>query len=193
MRDAILRKADESARQIRDFCVAEAPAIEACANAMARRLDAGGRLFSFGNGGSACDAAHVAVEFQHPLIEKRRAFAALALGADVAGMSAIGNDDDFARVFADPLKLHGSGRDVALGFSTSGKSPNVLRAFQAAKELGCLTVALTGRDGGKLPSVVDHAFVVPSYSTHRIQEVHVVLLHMLWDLVHIALGADDVI
>ena len=82
---------------------------------------------------------------------------------------------------------------MALGLSTSGKSPNVARAFQAARDAALVTVALTGKDGGRLPELAEHCFVVPSYSIHRIQEVHVLLLHVLWDMVHVALGEEDVI
>lgn len=193
LRESIRRKADESARTMATFVEAHADAVAACARAIAARLGAGGRLFTFGNGGSACDAAHVAVEFTHPIIEKRRALPATCLVADPVTLSAISNDRDFARAFADPLRLHAREDDVALGLSTSGRSPNVVRAFQAARELGALTVALTGKDGGRLPALVDHCLVVPSHSIHRIQETHVLLLHVLWDLVHVALGEEDVL
>lgn len=190
---AILRKAEESARVMRDFAGAQGQAIAACARDVAARLAAGGRLLSFGNGGSACDAAHVAVEFVHPILEKRRAFPALALGQDVALLSAVGNDTDFARAFADQLELLARPEDVALGISTSGRSANVIRALRLARQRGLLTIGLTGRDGGELPGLVDHCFLVPSWSIHRIQETHVLFLHLLWDLVHVTQGAEDVV
>jgi D-sedoheptulose 7-phosphate isomerase len=193
MKAAILRKAQESATAIDSFFSAQSDAIEACARAMADRLRQGGRLFTFGNGGSACDAQHIAVEFLHPIIEKRRALPAAALTADPALLTAIGNDRDFSCVYADQLRLLARPGDIALGISTSGKSPNVVRGLQAARELTLCTVALTGKDGGRLPQLAEHCFVVPNYSIHRIQEVHGVLLHVLWDLVHVALGEEDVL
>jgi len=193
MKDAILRKARESARTIEAFFEANADRIEVCARAVAARLAAGGRLYAFGNGGSACDAEHVAVEFLHPVVEKRRAFAAAALSSDAATLTAISNDTDFARVYAVELKLLARPGDVALGISTSGKAANVARGLRAARDMGLVTVALTGKDGGRLPEIAEHCFVVPSYSIHRIQEVHVAWLHVLWDLVHIALGEEDVL
>lgn len=193
MKDAVLRKAREGREANESFFAANAERIEACARAMSASLAGGGKLLTFGNGGSACDAQHVAVEFSHPIIEKRRAFPALCLAADTSLLTAVGNDTDFGRVFADQLRLLAQRGDIALGLSTSGKSPNVSRAFQTARELGLLTIALTGKDGGKLPALAEHCFVVPSFSIHRIQEVHVALLHVLWDLVHVSLGAEDVL
>jgi D-sedoheptulose 7-phosphate isomerase len=190
---AIRRKADESAAVITRFFAAQAGPIEACARAMAAAFAGGGRLYAFGNGGSACDAQHVAVEFMHPIVEKRRPLPAQALSADPALITAVGNDTDFSRVFADALRRLARPGDLALGLSTSGKASNVVRGFQAARELGLMTVALTGKDGGKLPPLADHCFVVPSYAIHRIQEVHVALLHVLWDLVHVVMGEDDVL
>ncbi len=193
MRSAILRKAKESVAEIDTFFAAHAGSIEGCARAMAERLEAGGRLFSFGNGGSACYAQNIAVEFVHPIVEKRRPFAATVLTSDPATLTAIGNDRDFSCVFADQLRLFSHSRDIALGISISGRSRNVVRGLQVARERGLCTIALTGRDGGHLTEIAQHCFPVPCRSIHRIQEVHGVLLHVLWDLVHIALGEDDVI
>jgi D-sedoheptulose 7-phosphate isomerase len=193
MRDAILRKAREDAGLTLRFFEEHAGAIERCARALAGRFQAGGRLHVFGNGGSACDAQHIAVEFQHPIVEKRRAFPAVALPNDVAMLTAVGNDTDFSRVFADQLALHGRPGDAALGVSTSGASASVNRALATARRLEILAIGFAGRDGGALVDLCDHAFVVPSWSTHRIQEVHTTLLHVLWDCVHVALGEDDVL
>jgi D-sedoheptulose 7-phosphate isomerase len=171
----------------------DADRLAACVRAMAERFQSGGKLFVMGNGGSACDAQHVAVEFQHPIIEKRRALPALALTTDTATLTAIGNDRDFSMVFADQLRLLARAGDMALGISTSGQAANVARGLTAAKEMGLLTVAFSGRDGGRVAAIADHAFVAPSFSIHRIQEAHTVLLHLLWDQVHVALGEDDVL
>jgi D-sedoheptulose 7-phosphate isomerase len=193
MKTAILRKARESADTMLRFFDAEAEAIERCVGALAERVRAGGCVWVMGNGGSACDAQHVAVEFMHPIIEKRRALPAQALSVDTATLTAIGNDSDFSRVFASQLELLARPRDVALGISTSGASANVNRALKRARELGLLTIGFAGRDGGRMPELCDHCFTVPSWSIHRVQESHTVLLHLLWDLLHVALGEDDVL
>jgi D-sedoheptulose 7-phosphate isomerase len=160
---------------------------------MAGRFQERGRLWAMGNGGSACDAQHVAVEFQHPIIEKRRALPAMALTTDGATITAIGNDRDFSLVFAEQLRLLAGPGDIALGISTSGQSASVIRGLQAARDMGMLTVGFSGRDGGRMTDVAEHCFVVPSFSIHRIQECHTILLHLLWDQVHVALGEDDVL
>jgi len=193
MRDAILRKARESADLVTRYLELCAPELERTAQALADRFRRGGRLHVMGNGGSACDAQHVAVEFQHPIVEKRRALPAAALGCDVALVTAIGNDGDYAQVFAAQLELACREPDAVLGISTSGTSASVLRALRLARIRGACTIAFSGRDGGPLVELCEHAFVVPSWSIHRIQEVHTVLLHLLWDQTHIALGAPDVL
>jgi D-sedoheptulose 7-phosphate isomerase len=190
---AILRKCRESASTKETFFTARAEQISECAAAMARAFDQGGRLFVMGNGGSACDAAHVAVEFMHPIIEKRPALPALALSTDTAMLTAVGNDQDFALAFVQQLRMLGRAGDMALGISTSGKSANVNRALQAASEQGLLTIGFSGRDGGRLPEICDYCFTVPSFSIHRIQETHETLLHILWDLIHVIRGEEDVI
>ena len=134
-----------------------------------------------------------AVEFQHPIIEKRKALPAIALTTDSATITAIGNDRDFTLVFAEQIQLLGARGDIALGISTSGQSANVVRGIETARRMGMLTVAFSGRDGGRLADVAEHCFVVPSFSIHRIQEAHTLLLHLLWDQVHVAMGEEDVL
>jgi D-sedoheptulose 7-phosphate isomerase len=160
---------------------------------MAQRFLQGRKLFVMGNGGSGCDALHVAVEFKHPIIEKRRPLPAEALIADVATVSAISNDLDFSRVFVNQLRLLAQSGDMALAISTSGKSPNLIYALEAARERGLMTIAFSGKDGGRLPNIAEYCFTVPSFSIHRIQEVHATLIHVLWDLIHVAMGEEDVI
>ena len=193
MKDAILRKARESADTKLAFVEEHAEALERCVHEVAERFRTGASLWVMGNGGSACDAQHVAVEFQHPIVEKRRALPAIALTADVALLTAVGNDADFAQVFARQIDLLGRPEDAVLGISSSGASANVNRALRRARERGLLTVGFAGRDGGAMADLAEHVFVVPSWSIHRIQETHTLLLHLLWDLVHVALGADDVL
>jgi D-sedoheptulose 7-phosphate isomerase len=193
VKDAILRKARESAEVKEAFFRAEADRIEALARAMAGAFQGGGRLYVMGNGGGATDAQHVAVEFCHPIVEKRRPLPAMALATDQALLTAISNDRDFARVYGDQLRLLARAGDMALALSTSGQSPNLVHGLEVARAGGLLTIAFTGKDGGRLADLADHAFVVPSYSVHRIQETHVALYHIVWDLVHMVLGEDDVI
>jgi D-sedoheptulose 7-phosphate isomerase len=193
VKDAILRKTRESGDVKEQFFRAEADRIEALVRAMAARFLAGGRLYVMGNGGSATDAQHIALEFFHPIIEKRKALPAVALTADPALLTAISNDRDFAKIFADQLRVLARPGDMVLVVSTSGKSPNLIQALETARELGLLTIAFTGKDGGRLPDLAEYCFIVPSFSIHRIQETHVTLYHIVWDLVHVALGEDDVI
>jgi len=191
-RDKVIRKCGESVEMKEKFFNKYADSLDAMSREMAARFQKGGRLFVMGNGGSLCDALHMCVEFNHPIIEKRAAFPVIPLMTDIATMTAIGNDLDFTRVFVNQLRLLSLPGDIAMVFSTSGKSPNLIYALQAAKEKEMLTVAFAGKDGGRFPSLADYCFIVPSYSIHRIQEVHATVVHVVWDLVHIALGAEDV-
>ncbi len=193
LREAVLRKSAESRGAQEQFFAQSADRIVECARAMAQAFDGGGRLLLMGNGGSACDAQHMAVEFMHPVIAKRRALPAIALASDPALLTAVGNDADFSLAFVEQLRLLGRQGDIALGISTSGQSANVNRALSAARELRMLTVGFSGRDGGRMPEWCDFCFVVPSFSIHRIQEAHGTLVHILWDLIHVAKGEDDLL
>ena len=193
MKDAILRKARESAETKLRFFEENADRLERCVRELAERFREGGRLLVMGNGGSACDAQHVAVEFLHPIIEKRKALPAVALTCDGATLTAIGNDTDFSRVFVDQLELLARPPDAVLGISSSGASANVNRALKRAREMGLLTIGFSGRDGGRLVDACDHSFVVKRWSIHRIQETQTLLLHLFWDQLHVAMGEDDVL
>jgi D-sedoheptulose 7-phosphate isomerase len=189
----IAKKAREGAELSLRFFAENAARIESCAVDLAERFSAGGRLFTMGNGGSACDAQHLAVEFQHPIVEKRKPLPAMALTQDAALLTAVGNDGDFSHAFVEQVALFAKPNDAICGISTSGASANVNRALARARKLGLLTIGFAGRDGGALVDLCKYSFVVPSWSIHRIQEVHTALLHLLWDQVHLALGADDVL
>ena len=191
-REKVLRKCGESMEMKQKFFSQAADSLDVMSRALADRFDRGGRLFVMGNGGSLCDALHIAVEFNHPIIEKRLAFPAIPLMTDIATMTAISNDIDFTRVYVNQLRVQGTPNDIAMVFSTSGKSPNLIYALEEAHKKKMMTVAFSGKDGGRFPEVADYCFVVPSYSIHRIQEVHATAVHIIWDLVHIALGAEDV-
>jgi D-sedoheptulose 7-phosphate isomerase len=191
-RDKVIRKCGESVEMKEKFFNKYAESLEAMSRAIAEHFQHGGRLFVMGNGGSLCDALHMCVEFNHPIIEKRAAFPVIPLMTDIATMTAIGNDIDFTRVYVNQLRLLSAPGDMAMVFSTSGKSPNLIYALQAAREKEMLTIAFAGKDGGRFPEIADYCFIVPSYSIHRIQEVHATAVHVVWDLVHIAMGAEDV-
>jgi D-sedoheptulose 7-phosphate isomerase len=192
-KEAVLRKCRESAEMKAKFFDANAGIIEEVCSRLAQALAAGHKLFVMGNGGSSCDAMHVAVEFVHPIIEKRKAFPAFALTNDTVLLTAISNDSDFSHTFSEQLRLFGAPGDVALGISTSGMSANVNYGLQVAREMGMLTIGFAGKDGGRTKDTAEYCLTVPSFSIHRIQEVHTTLLHILWDMVHVLLGEEDTI
>ena len=152
-------------------------------------LRAGGKLMFCGNGGSSCDAAHAACELVGWFLDKKRgAFAAIALGQETPTLTAIANDSGYEEVFARQLRGIGKQGDMLIGISTSGSSKNVLRALEAAKELGIIAVALTGEVPGPCGEAADHCVPVPSHETPRIQESHLLILHMLCEHVEQQLG-----
>jgi len=179
-------------REVLDAFFAESnEAVVAAAETVADIYRARGRLFSMGNGGSSCDAAHVAVEFLHPITAGRPALAATNLTTDVAMMTAVGNDVGYAQVFARQIIGQGRPGDGLIGISTSGNSDNLVQAFLTAKDMGLKTIGLAGGTGGKMATIrLDHCLVVHTDSIHRVQECHVAIYHILWDLVHTLL-ADD--
>lgn len=148
----------------------------------------GNKIMFFGNGGSAADSQHLATELTVRYKQNRPAIAALALTTDTSALTAIGNDYDFTHLFSRQIEALGQPGDVAIGISTSGKSPNVLRAFQTAKSLGITTIALSGKDGGDLHGLADLLIIVPSNTTSRIQEMHITLGQMLCGALEKALG-----
>ncbi|MBM4278354.1 MAG: D-sedoheptulose 7-phosphate isomerase [Deltaproteobacteria bacterium] len=146
-------------------------------------FEGGNKLFFFGNGGSAADAQHLAAEFVNRYIMDRPPLPAIALTTDTSILTSISNDFSFSEVFAKQLKALGKEGDVAIGISTSGTSPNIIKAFEVAKEMGMKTIALAGNDGGPLVKIADVSLIVPSSSTPRIQEVHILIGHILCELV----------
>lgn len=157
--------------------------IVACARALARAFAAGGRLFAFGNGGSATDAADLAHLFVDPP-PPAPPLPAGVLTTDMATVTALGNDVGFEVVFARQLAALARPGDIAVGLSTSGNSANLLAAFDQARRLGMVTVGLSGSTGGRMaePGRVAHLFVMPSSSVHRIQEAQTTVYHVLWEL-----------
>ncbi len=146
-------------------------------------LRQGNKVLLFGNGGSAADAQHIAAEFVGRFAFDRPALPALALSVNSSCVTAIGNDYGFDRVFSRQLEALARPGDVAIGISTSGNSLNVQNAMSAAKKIGSHTIALTGRSGGKLMSMVDHCICAPSDETPRIQECHILIGHIISEIV----------
>jgi len=150
---------------------------------LSHSFEAGNKLFLFGNGGSAADAQHIAAEFVNRYIMDRPPLPAIALTTDTSILTSVSNDSAFNDIFSRQLKALGKEGDVAIGISSSGNSPNVIKAFEAAKELGIKTVALTGNDGGILAKLADISLIVSSNSTPRIQETHILVGHLLCEMV----------
>jgi len=152
------------------------------AGAIAAALRQGNAVLTFGNGGSAADAQHFAAEMVGRYERDRQAWPAIALTTDTSALTAVGNDYGFDRVFARQIEALGRPGDVAMGISTSGNSPNVLRGLEAAKERGLITIALTGR-GGAAGTIAAHHIAVEEARTSRVQEVHATVLHVICELV----------
>jgi D-sedoheptulose 7-phosphate isomerase len=152
---------------------------------IAERLKKGRKILIFGNGGSACDSQHFATELVGRFKTERNPLPAIALTSDTCLLTALGNDYGFKEIFARQIKALAQKDDIVIGISTSGKSPNVIEALKVAKELGCLTVAFTGKDGGIVKEIAEYVFIVPSYETPRIQECHITLAHALCELLEI--------
>ncbi|MFU8852827.1 SIS domain-containing protein [Micromonospora sp. SL1-18] len=162
-----------------------------CVARCAAAFAAGGTLYTFGNGGSSTDAQDVAQLFLHPPTAARP-LPAISLTHDVALITALSNDVGFDVVFARQVAAFGRAGDIAMGLSTSGGSANVVRGLAEAAQRGMVTVGIAGYDGGRMaePGLVDHLFVVPSASVHRVQEAQTTLYHVLWELTQQALAGE---
>ncbi|MBI1203286.1 MAG: SIS domain-containing protein [Rhodopseudomonas sp.] len=148
----------------------------------------GGKIMMFGNGGSAADAQHLATELSIRYIKNRAAIAAIALTTDSSALTACGNDLGFDRIFARQIEALGREGDVVLAISTSGKSPNITAALKQARAMKIVTAGLSGKGGGEMVGLTDHLLVVPSDTTARIQEMHILLGHMLCGALELELG-----
>ena len=156
---------------------------------MAKAFHRGRKLLVCGNGGSATDAQHIAVEFMHPITVGRKALPAICLANDMAMVTAVANDVGFDDVFTRQIIALGKQGDVLLGISTSGNSKNLMHAFATARRMKITTIGFAGSDGGEmaelaLGGLLDYCLTVPTASIHRIQETHVALYHIMWDMVH---------
>ncbi len=180
--------ARESAQVKERFFEAHAEDVARAAELMIVALRAGHKVLFFGNGGSAADAQHLAAELVNRYRRERPALAALALTTDTSILTSIANDTAFEEVFSRQIEALGEPGDVAVALSTSGRSPNVVRAVETARRLGLRTIGLLGRDGGLVGQLVDVPLVVPSEETARIQETHITLGHILCELIESAFG-----
>lgn len=165
--------------------------IAEAASAIVASLQAGGKLIVFGNGGSAAEAQHLTAELVGRYRADRKALAAVALTTDSSALTAIGNDFGFEQIFARQLEAIGNATDVALAISTSGNSPNVLRALESSRKLGIVSIGLTGKAGGKLRDLVDLCLCAPSDLAPRIQEVHTLIIHIIVGIVENMLVGPD--
>jgi D-sedoheptulose 7-phosphate isomerase len=181
--DSILAKAITDSCAAAQTLLAQQAAFDQLANATIQCLRAGGKILTCGNGGSAADALHMAEEFVGRYRSNRRALPALSLNADPTALTCIANDFGYDEIFGRQVEALGAPGDILVGFSTSGNSPNVLRAFAAGKTRGLTTVGLLGKDGGQARRQVDIALVVGSTDTARIQEAHTIIIHALLEIV----------
>ncbi len=186
--DSLFDRALAEHARVFDGIARLAPALETAAMRAAECIERGGKLMFCGNGGSAADAQHLAAELLGRLVRDRRALPGLALSTDSSALTCIGNDFGFDEVFARQVEGLGRAGDVLIAISTSGNSPNVLRAVAAAQRQGIYSIGLLGRDGGKLGARVDLALTVASDETARIQEAHIFLGHALCARIEQRLG-----
>lgn len=182
MMESIRKAVAESLELKRTFFERNEQRLARIADEICLAFDRGGKVLLFGNGGSAADSQHIAAEWVGRFQRERRPMPAIALTTDTSILTAVGNDYGFDHVFARQVRAIGNKGDVAIAISTSGNSPNVLLAVDAALETGMVTVGLTGRDGGALGSKVQYHLNVPHNLSARIQEVHIMIGHILCEL-----------
>ncbi len=162
-----------------------------CCGTISKALRGGRKVLIMGNGGSAAEAQHFAAEFVGRFLLERKALPAIALSTDTSILTAVGNDYGFDEIFRRQVEALAAEGDVVIGISTSGNSPNVRLALEAAREIGCHTVGLLGRDGGVIASLVDIDLTVPVKETPFVQEAHLAIVHLICDLVEKELFASQ--
>jgi D-sedoheptulose 7-phosphate isomerase len=187
MEDHIVKIFKESIRVKEAFVNENLSKLVNIVEAVTGALKAGSKILIFGNGGSAADAQHLAAEFINRFVIERPPLPAIALTTDTSVITSIGNDYDFSEIFSKQIRAIGQPGDIAWGISTSGNSPNVLKALEIAKKMGLVTIAFTGKDGGLIAKIADLSINVSSSVTARIQEVHITAGHAICDLVDIKL------
>lgn len=187
MEDHIIKTFKESIRVKEAFVNENLSKLVSIVEAVTGALKGGNKVLIFGNGGSAADAQHIAAEFINRFVIERPPLPAIALTTDASVITSIGNDYDFSEIFSKQIRAIGQPGDIAWGISTSGNSANVLKGLEAAKKLGLVAIAFTGKDGGNIAKIADLSVNVPSSVTARIQEVHITAGHVICDLVDIKL------
>lgn len=192
MKETIAQAFDESIRVKQAFLRDNLPELIRAIEAVVAAFRSGNKLLVFGNGGSAADAQHIAAEFTNRFLIEREPLPAIALTTDSSALTAIANDYDYSQVFAKQVKALGRFGDVALAISTSGNSPNVLAALAVCRELNIKTIGLTGGSGGKLAAQVDFCLSASEgKNSPRIQETHILVGHVLCEIVDQQLFADS--
>jgi D-sedoheptulose 7-phosphate isomerase len=186
--EGVRRIAAESVALKQRFFAENAGLLVEVGGRMSECLRSGGKVLAFGNGGSAADAQHLAGELVGRFLKERPGLPALALTTDSSVLTSIGNDQGYEAVFRRQVEALGRPGDVALGITTSGRSPNVVEALQAARTRGLLTIGLTGGGGGRLGGLVHYLIDVPHHETARIQEVHGMVVHLLCQMVEEAMA-----
>ena len=190
MKDAIAKAFEESIQAKKSFLRENLSALMTAIDVIAQAFLRGNKFLIFGNGGSAADAQHIAAEFVNRFRIERPPLPALALTTDTSAITSIANDYDYKEIFAKQVKALGKEGDVALAISTSGNAPNVLAAIDACRKLKIVTIGLTGGDGGKMARQVDHLLrVSEGKNTARIQETHILVGHVICEMVDLKLFA----
>jgi D-sedoheptulose 7-phosphate isomerase len=183
MIESIRKSVAEGLRLKESFFAANEEKVAAVAREICRTLENGNKVLLFGNGGSAADAQHIAAEWVGRFSRERRPLAAIALTTNTSILTSVGNDYGYGQVFTRQIRALARPGDVAIAISTSGNSANVCEATAVAREMGLITVGLTGSDGGKLGAAVQYHLHVPHKSSARVQEVHIMIGHILCELV----------
>ncbi len=183
MQQRIIKAFEDSIDVKKRFVSEYADLIAEVSKLIAGAFNEGKKLLIFGNGGSACDASHIAAEFVNRFKIDRPGLPAISLNTDMAVMTSIANDYDFSEIFARQLKTLSEPGDIAIAISTSGNSKNILKAVETARKKGLKVIALTGTKGERFAKKSDYAFIVPSDDTPRIQETHITLAHVLCQMV----------
>lgn len=183
--ELIIQRGQELAGLTEQFCAQQAQTVALIAGAMVKSMRAGGKVLVLGNGGSAADAQHFAAEMVNRFLMERKALPAAALTTDTSVLTSIANDYSFEQIFSRQVEALGREGDVLLAISTSGTSPNVLRALEQANNFSMVTIGMTGNDPGKISSLCDICMTVPGRSTPRIQEVHHLALHVICEIIEI--------
>jgi D-sedoheptulose 7-phosphate isomerase len=181
MDDLIKKILNDSIKAKQDFVLNNLELINECAEKIVNCLNTGNKILLFGNGGSAADCQHIAAEFVNRFQMERRPLAAISLTTDTSVITSIGNDYSFDDIFTKQIQALGKKGDIALGISTSGNSPNVINGVKAAKEIGFSVIGFSGNKG-ELKTLSDFPFCIDSETTARIQEVHIMVAHILCDI-----------